>query len=66
MSDFEELLSCPFCGGRLFVCEVRPANWKVFCENDCFSMPSRFDVFFTSREQAIEKANKRYSDYDLK
>ena len=57
----EKLKTCPFCGEDAFV--WRAVNFsiglKVSCKNGCVTMPSRFDVWFTSDEQMIEAWNKR-------
>ena len=51
---------CPFCSGEVFVFQAWPNRWRVGCNtNDCFTMPARHDVFFSSPEEAIKHANQR-------
>ena len=55
-----ELKPCPFCGGEALVnpAFIRP-GYRVYCENDCSSMPSRPDIAFTSEKEAIKRWNTR-------
>lgn len=62
----KELKECPFCGGELFIAEIRLGQYKVFCKNDCFILPSNDYEFFTSRKQAVQAANKRSYDNDMR
>lgn len=57
MSD--KLRECPFCGNEIILI-INPMynnKYKVGCEKDCFSMPARPDVWFTSEKVAYEAAN---------
>jgi len=56
----EELKPCPFCGGKAFMWgRGEKIKVKVSCEKDCVTMPPRFDVFFTSIDEAVKRWNKR-------
>lgn len=57
--DQNDLLCCPFCGRAAFYWIVYRNCWKISCENDCITMPSRFDTAFTSKEQARKRWNQR-------
>ncbi len=57
-SVLSELLCCPFCGGKAFTWRLF-GGWKVSCENDCITMPPRYEVSFTSEENAKRKWNHR-------
>lgn len=56
--DEKELLPCPFCGAAAFIWQMHTGS-KVSCSKDCVTMPSRFDMGFTSREIAIKFWNRR-------
>ncbi len=53
------LLCCPFCGAEAFVWPTMLNGWKVSCRKDCVTMPSRFDMGFTSEEGAKKHWNRR-------
>ena len=53
-----ELLSCPFCGADAFIWQGH-VGLKVSCLKDCVTMPPRYDMGFTSKDQAIEHWNRR-------
>lgn len=55
------LKPCPFCGEDAFIWHAvhQSSGLKVGCKNDCVTMPSRFDAWFTGEEQAIEAWNRR-------
>ena len=55
----EELKPCPFCGGEAFITSLSKHQHKVFCNNDCVTMPPRHDMWFTSYEKAIKAWNRR-------
>jgi hypothetical protein len=59
------LLPCPFCGSPAFMWKTIN-GYKVSCENDkgCVTMPPRFDISFTSPEEAEKHWNRR-TDYNL-
>ena len=54
----EMLLPCPFCGEEAFVWTAIQGT-KVSCSKDCVTMPPRFDMFFTSIEEAVKHWNRR-------
>lgn len=59
-----ELKNCPFCGRKAIVwggpaVSRYRAGYRVSCESDCLSMPSRPDISFTSEESAIKAWNTR-------
>lgn len=55
-----KLKPCPFCGSNAYVWDAMIIRgYKVSCDKDCVSMPSRSDVTFTSEEQAIKAWNTR-------
>ena len=60
-SELTHLLACPFCGEYPFMYDnpTQFNKWKIACPNDCVTMPARFDMWFTSKEQAIKRWNKR-------
>lgn len=53
--------ACPFCSGEvvLITHPLLKRQFRVGCVNDCFTMPSRPDVWFTSEVVAVESINKR-------
>jgi len=62
MSEIK-LKPCPFCGAPAFL--WRTVNgYKVSCEKDCVTIPPRFDVSFTSPDEAVKHWNRR-TDYNL-
>ena len=60
MSEIEEikLKPCPFCGGEAFVWRLS-YRYKISCKQDCVTMPPRFDMWFSSEEEAIKKWNNQ-------
>ena len=58
IGKLEELKPCPFCGKKAFLWPHHNGA-KVSCENDCVSMPNRFDTAFASKEEAIKSWNRR-------
>jgi hypothetical protein len=56
--DEKNLLPCPFCGADAFTWTAIQGT-KVSCSKDCVTMPPRFDMWFTSIEEAIKHWNRR-------
>jgi Lar family restriction alleviation protein len=56
-----KLLPCPFCGGEAYIWHAVHQSYglKVSCRNDCVTIPSSFDTWYTSEEQAIKSWNRR-------
>jgi len=52
------LLPCPFCGAPAFLWGT-VNGYKVSCEKDCVTMPPRFDISFTSPDEAGKQWNRR-------
>ena len=57
-----KLKPCPFCGGEAVVCGCRP-EFYVECMGECkLQIPSGDHTFFTSKEAAIQRWNRRSKD----
>ncbi|OGM09225.1 hypothetical protein A2Z67_04780 [Candidatus Woesebacteria bacterium RBG_13_36_22] len=61
LGESKDLMGCPFCGSEAFIWIIPGSKlYKISCKNDCVTMPPRFDMGFTSEEQAKKYWNCRY------
>jgi hypothetical protein len=61
MKEIEEkkLKPCPFCGAEAFFWIIMENIWKVSCSKDCVTMPPRFDMGFSSEDEAMKHWNNQ-------
>jgi hypothetical protein len=68
MKEIEEkkLKPCPFCGAEAFFWIIMENMWKVSCSKDCVTMPPRFDMGFSSEDEAMKHWNNQILPSSLK
>lgn len=62
LEKIEELLPCPFCGSKANLGDSREGFWVNCLKGGCIVLPSDDDIFFTSKETAIEHWNTRHQE----